>query len=892
MTAVAPSLDDLIERSADPDAVRLALDRLTVAHPRAPQRLADDPLLGAATVAVTAASRSLTRLLETAPAALDVLADLDRPQPVDRRDADALAGSKQLELLRIAARDLLDLDPLESTAAALARLCAGVLAGACELAGADGLAVIGMGKLGGDELNYASDIDVMFVGDGEPEPLEQRARTVLDLARRCYRVDANLRPEGRSGPLVRTVDSYLAYWDRWAEPWEFQALLKARPVAGDAALGGRWAAAAAERLWSRPFGADELRSVRAMKQRAEEQVARQGLTDREVKRGRGGIRDIEFAVQLLQLVHGELDAGLRSPTTLDALAELAAAGYVAAEDADRLAVAYRFLRRIEHRLQLEDERQIHALPADDAARSRLARVLGFRGTPDASALEGLDAEVRRHQATVRAIHEQLYFRPLLEAFAGASAALGPDATATRLAAFGFADADRTRQAVTELTRGLTRSSRLMAQTMPLLLDWLSASPDPDLGLLGLRKLASGPQRGTELAVAFRDSPEVARRLCCLLGTSRMLGGLLEHNPDLIADLGRPDAFRLRTRAELLEGARAALGWRGDSDARRHALKRFTDREGLRIGAHDILGLTPLADVGAALTDLAETALAAALESLSPGLPFAVVALGRFGGAELSYASDLDVVFVYDGSGPADFEEADRLSTDLLRFVGGTSPSSRIYDIDPDLRPEGRDGPLARSLNGYRTYFERWAETWERQAMVRARPVAGDTAVAQGLLDIVGAHIWRGSLAADEVRDIRRMKARIERERLPAGDDPQFHLKLGPGALADIEFTAQLLQLQHKLPAPNTSDALARLTSAGVIEAADAAVLAEAYGFCERTRTRWFLVDSAAGDALPSRPEKLARLARSLDTSPGALRDEYRRVTRRARRVVERVFYGR
>ncbi|CAN5825359.1 bifunctional [glutamine synthetase] adenylyltransferase/[glutamine synthetase]-adenylyl-L-tyrosine phosphorylase [soil metagenome] len=887
-------LEELIERSAAPDAVRLAIERLADAHPDLPDRLRADLVLAAAVVATTAASRSLTQLLETSPAALDTLAALDQRPTAELGDAESLVTWKRLEFLRIAARDLLDLDLLEVSAAALASLATDVLVVACRIAGAEELAVIGMGKLGGNELNYASDIDIIFVGQSNDrsnaDAGERRARAVMDLARRCFRVDTNLRPEGRSGPLVRSVESYVAYWDRWAEPWEFQALLKARPAAGDTGLATRWADAAAEHLWGTPFGADELRSVRAMKARAEAEVARQGLTDREVKRGRGGIRDIEFSVQLLQLVHGSRDADLRSPTTLDALTELASAGYVAIDDADRLAAAYRFLRRVEHRLQLEDERQVHLLPTDDAARGRLARVLGFRATPGASALEGLDAEVRRHQTAVRVIHEQVWFRPLLEAFARTDAALGPEAAATRLAAFGFTDAERTRQAVTELTRGLTRSSRLMQQTMGLLLDWLSTSPDPDLGLLGLRKLASGHQRNTELATAFRDSPEVARRLCQLLGTSRMLGGLLEHNPDLIADLGRTESMRLRVGDELLEGTRKALSWRGETEDRQRALKRFTDREGLRIAANDVLELSPLADIGQALTTLAESALSAALEALEPALPFAVVALGRFGGGELSYASDLDVVFVYDGSGTGDFEEAERLATALLRFLGGSSPATTIYDVDTDLRPEGRQGPLARSLHGFRTYYERWAETWERQAMVRARAVAGDASVGQGLIDVIEPFVWDRELTREDERAIRRMKARVERERVPAGEDPEFHLKLGPGSLSDVEFTAQLLQLRHGVRSTGTAAALERLVEQGVLEADDGAVLAEAYRFCEHTRNRLFLVNSARGDSLPRQPAELGRLARALDTTPAVLRDEYRRVTRRARRVVERVFY--
>lgn len=892
---VLPDLDDAVEHSAAPAVVRLAIERLAAAHPGIADRLATDEQLRAAVVAVTGASRSLTRLLETDARAVDVLADLSRraATPDAGEGVAELVRRKRLELLRIAARDLLGVDPLEATGAALAGLAADVLHAACALAGAGagGMAVIGMGKLGGAELNYASDVDIVIVAGAGAADAERCARAVVDIARQCFRVDLNLRPEGRDGPLVRSLESYEAYWERWAQPWEFQALLKARAVAGDRELGARFDASAAVHLWSRPFGADELRSVRAMKQRAEEEVARRGLSDRELKLGRGGIRDVEFAVQLLQLVHGGADPELRSPTTLDALGELADAGYVGRHDADALAHAYRFLRTLEHRLQLHDEQQVHAVPSAARAREHLARVLGYRGTPHAGALEQLDRELAEQQRTVRAIHERLYFRPLLEAFTSSGGtAMSHEAAAARLAAFGFADAARTRQALDELTRGLTRSSRLMQQLLPLLLEWLSDSPDPDSGLLGLRNLASGPQRSMELATAFRESPEVARRLCCVLGTSRRLAELLEHNPDVITTLGDPDQLRLLSRDELLEGTRAALAWRPSAEDRRRALKRFTDREGLRVATNDILDLAPQADIGPGLTALAEAALEASLETHEPPLPFAVIAVGRFGGGDLSYASDLDVLFVYDGATSDDFARAEALATSLLRFVGGSVP--HLYDIDPDLRPEGKQGPLARSLEGYATYFERWAQPWERLAMVRARPCAGDMALGHRFIDVAAEFVWHRPVEDEERREIRRVKARVERERIPAGEDPQFHLKLGRGSLSDVEFCAQLLQLEHGIRAPGTQDALQHLGAAGALDRADREVLAASYAFCERTRNRWFLVNSGPGDSLPTQPEKLARLAHSLGTTSAELRDEYRRVTRRARRVVERLFYGR
>ncbi len=578
---------EVVDRSADPERVRGALERLARVHPDLHERLAADHALERALVAVVAASRLLSDLLATDGAALDVVANLDdRPPPPD--DVGGLATWSRRELLRIAALDLSARQQLAATTAALSAMAREVLAAAhSAVAGDLRVAVIGMGKLGGGELNYASDVDILLVGEGDPAGLERIGRSFLEVAGRCFRVDADLRPEGRDGPLVRSLAGYEAYWERWADPWERQALLRAVPVAGDPELGARWHAAAQERVWGRSFSADELRHVRALKVRAEDEVRKGGVVDREVKRGPGGIRDVEFAAQLLQLVHGPVDAELRTPNTTAALAALAAGGYVDSTDAESLLDAYAFLRRVEHALQLEDGRQTHTVPAAREQRRHLARVLGYRGEPDGGPTELFDRALAGHRLAVRGIHERVWFRPLLATLSGAGA-LGPEAAADRLAAFGFTDVERTRQAVTELTRGLTRSSRMMQQLLPLLLDWLSATPDPDLGLLGLRRLASGEQRARALSMAFRDSPEAARHLAVLLGTSRRLGDVLVANPDLIERLPHPDRLRTRAGPELVADAVSSIGWRDDREDRQRALIRWHQRHLLGVAARDVL----------------------------------------------------------------------------------------------------------------------------------------------------------------------------------------------------------------------------------------------------------------------------------------------------------------
>ncbi len=750
---VVADLVSEIDRCAAPARVSAAMEAVRELDPDLDRRLADTPELTHRLVTVLAASRSMARLLSSQPDAIDVLVDLDSRPPLDAATVDRLGHWKRLELLRIAARDLVGQDELSVVTAHLSDLASDVIDAACRLAETTGLTVVGMGKLGGGELNYSSDVDLMFVGDGPSGELETQARRVMDLVRTCFRVDANLRPEGRDGRLVRTIESYEAYWDRWAEPWEFQALLKAGVVAGDRELGVRFSETAQRWLWSHPFSADDLRSLRTMKHRAEGLVSQHGLDEREIKLGPGGIRDIEFTVQLLQLVHGHADADLRSPNTLVALEEMSQAGYVDPDDAALLVDAHRFLRTVEHRLQLVDEQQVHTVPADPVAVDHLARVLGYRDTREGEAADGFWRDLRRHQLGVRAIHERVYFRPLLEAFAATPGALSPEAAVARLVAFGFTDALRTQAAVRELTRGLNRTSRMMQQMLPLMLDWLSSSPDPDLGLLQLRNLLSSKAREATVVEAFRESPEAARRLCSILGTSRLLGDTVAHNPDLVDRLPRAERLATRPLEELVASAESATSWRDEITERQDAMRRWNERNRFGIAARDLLDLADVTTVGRDLSALGEAVLEVAVRSLDPQVRMAVLALGRFGGSELSYASDLDVIFVFDGSGPADVTEADRVATSLMRFVGGRTPAERIYDIDADLRPEGRQGPMARSLDAFRAYWEHYALVWERQAMIRARPVAGDLTLGQELLDTLhGSHLGRGSVGGRRPRD--------------------------------------------------------------------------------------------------------------------------------------------
>ncbi|HEY3725480.1 MAG TPA: bifunctional [glutamine synthetase] adenylyltransferase/[glutamine synthetase]-adenylyl-L-tyrosine phosphorylase [Acidimicrobiia bacterium] len=918
----APGVGSALERSADPHLARAALSRILEEQPDLAAELRDDRLVRDALIAIACASRSLVAALVSDPGLVQPLRDAEgfprERSTVDFTralapvgDPDALRHAKRREYLRIAARDLLGVADLPTVGRELAALAEACLGTALTLAGEGTevpLAVIGMGKLGGHELNYASDVDVLFVHRGDQEAADHVARRVLAImaeptpAGIVFRTDPDLRPEGRAGPLSRSLDGFRAWYERWALTWEFQALIKARPVAGDAGLGAGFTELIGPFVWPDVLGVGAVRAVRAMKVRSEGETHRRGLEDRELKRGRGGIRDIEFAVQLLQLVHGRQDVTIRSGNTLEALTQLVAAGYVTERDAVPFDAAYRFLRTVEHRLQLWDEQQTHTLPTDTAARTRLARVLGYRDQERATALAQLDAEHRFHQARVRSIHEKLFFGPLLEALSGRAGTLSTLAAEDRLTSLGYLDLRATRAALDELTRGFTRTSKLMEQLLPLLLEWCSASPDPDLALLQLRRLAEGPARAANLALVFRDTPGAAQRTCQLLGSSRMLGDALRRQPEFVQTLGDDHALAARKpRGRFVDEAVAAVEWRAaDSTARRSGLRRYKRRELLRVAARDLLSFANLVETGRDLSTLAEACLEASLVSLAPKVPFAVIGMGRFGGRDLSYASDLDVLFVYEGAGPADFNEAERVAEALLVEIGERTTEGRTFAIDATLRPEGRQGSLTRSLAGFERYWERYGLTWEFQALVKARPAAGDAELGARFAELAMPFVYRETFPEEAVREVRRMKVRIEQERIPPGEDPQFHLKLGRGSLSDIEFAVQLLQLEHgraheSLRTPETMSALEALVAVDILDPGDAGALRESFEFCSVARNARFLATGSERESLPTdaaEAERVARLLGYLERPQASLRDDYRRLTRHARQVVERVFYGR
>lgn len=762
-----------------------------------------------------------------------------------------------------------------------------------------GFSVIAMGKWGSRELNYYSDIDLVFVHEPvEGKDTESRAaalaiasRLLSDLSAPTFdgptlNVDADLRPEGTMGPLSRSLEGYSGYYERWSEAWELQALLKARPAAGDPDLGRRFRDMCDRIIWEEGLDVDALRSIRSIKERTED-----GAKHLDIKRSRGGIRDIEFAVQLLQLVHGRFDTDLRVASTLQAIDALRRHGYVEDGEAERLSDAYRFLRDLEHRLQLRELKQTHVMPESIDDREWLGRSLGFTKDP-ADELERRLAEVRE---SARDLHERLYFRPILESLVGLEdARLDPEAAAIRLEALGYRDVIAATKAVEDLTAGLSRRSRVMQQVLPLMLDWLSQSPDPDLGLAQLRVLIAHTKDHANLVTLLQNNPIAGERLCALLGTGKLVGDLMDRVPEFIPRLADEEALTaIRNRDDATKRLLGVLDARPEEETRIGTIRRFVRRRKLRIAARDILGDATPESTLEALSDGADAAMTAALHVSHPDIGFAVVAMGKWGGRELAYGSDVDLLYIHgDGRPDRGMQVAMRLEEVLSR----PNRHGKAYELDAGLRPEGKNGPLSRSVDSYRRYYEEWVEPWELLALVRARPAGGDESLLDNYFEMIEPILWREELPTEIVHGIRSIKARVESERIPAGEDPDFHLKLGPGGLSDVEFLVQLLQLRHggrmpELRVTGTFAALCALHEARLLSTEDYRTLYDAYLFCTRARLRLHLQSGHPSDSLPTDRDETARLASSLGFDrTGTLREEYLKYTRRARRTFESLFY--
>jgi glutamate-ammonia-ligase adenylyltransferase len=774
------------------------------------------------------------------------------------------------------------------------------------------LAIMGMGKLGARELNYLSDVDVIYVTDvpnaHDGDEVVRRAtqlavgtqRVLMDYGVEpgLWEVDANLRPEGKDGALVRTLASHVAYYERWAKDWEFQALIKSRAVAGDVELGARYRASVEPMVWSASTRPGFVEQVQRMRERVTDHIPNDQV-DVQLKLGPGGLRDVEFTIQLLQLVHGGTDPHVRRLATLESLQALSDRGYVGRPEAREFDRAYRLLRTLEHRIQLSALTRTHLMPRDEEALRVLARSSRLAETAD-----DLVATWRDVQRQVRSLHERLFYRPLLSAVAGLGTEQGIELTSAqatdRLRASGFLDPDGALRHITALTQGVSRRAQIHRNLLPVILRWLADGTDPDRGLLAFRRLSDDLGEKNWFLRMLRDSSGAANRLSRVLATSGYVANLFERIPDGARWLDDGDELTPRTRESLIDEMDAvAHRYRDDVTAGARALRQSRRRELLRLSMASILGALDAPQVGNALTDLHVAYIHGGVElvGVPEGLEFAVIAMGRFGGSELGFSSDADVLWVFRDAGVGE-----RASSDAAQLVKKVTEVTEDvlfpFELDAGLRPEGKNGPLVRSLDAYQQYYHRWALGWEAQALLRATPIVGHGALLSDFGALADSIRYPAEFPPEALREIRRIKARVEGERLPQGADPKRHLKLGRGSLSDVEWLVQLFQLAHghRIDALRTVSTLAglqALTEAGLLPEGDATVLSEAWLLASAVRNALTLFGQP-GDVLPADRAVLEGAARLLGYPPRSasrLEEHYLRQTRVARAAFDRHFHS-
>jgi glutamate-ammonia-ligase adenylyltransferase len=834
-------------------------------------------------------------------------------------------------LLGLASRDICYKWPLREVAAELADAADAILQSSLQvaldknsqLAKQFNLAIIAMGKAGGQELNYVSDVDVIFTAEakaGFDEQIAISAATkvatevmqyisVANDGGEIWEVDAALRPEGKAGPLVRTVEQHVSYYQRWASTWEFQALLKARFSAGDVELGNKYLDQITPFVWQAASKENFVDDVQKMRKKVEENIDDR-VGERELKLAPGGLRDVEFAVQLLQLVHGRSDAMVRSSNTLQALDQLATWGYIGREDAATFSTAYTFLRTLEHRIQLQKLSRTHVLPEEENELRKLGRSLGFMSESSAD----LEKQWRKHQLEVRRIHEKLFYRPLLNAVArldAGSARLTISEANSRLNALGYKDPESALRHIEALTTGVSRRAVIQKTLLPVLLSWFADGPEPDIALLSFRRLSDALGSTPWFLRLLRDESAAAELMAKLLSSSRYATDLLMSAPEAVSMLGNLAELEPRTREQYENEMNSVISRHESAENIVSAARAFRRRELLRTATADLSGKLTTEQVGIALSNVYATVIDTALKGAILAVEqesgkevctnLCVIAMGRFGGFELGYGSDADVMFVHEPKNGADQQESEKCALDIanrLRTLLMQPSVDPPLEIDADLRPEGKNGPLVRTLDSYLAYYQKWSAPWEAQALLRALPVAGDLSVGEKFIQGINKTRYPNDGVSEEnLREMRRIKARMESERLPRGADVNLNTKLGRGGLSDVEWVVQLLQMQHgskdeSLRITATLPALRACVKANKISESDAKSLSEAWTLATWIRNAQMLSRSKANDQIPTDINELSAIAFTLNQKSHAqLIEDYRRITRRARLVMEKIFYG-
>jgi glutamate-ammonia-ligase adenylyltransferase len=871
----------------------------------------------------------------------------------DREEArlNALRRFKYRQLLRIGCRDILGDADLTVTTEELSHLADVCLAAAWDWArerlerlygaplGADGaptgLAVIGMGKLGGLELNYSSDIDPIFVyGDdgrtagGESGRVEngeffaQAVRRIVETLEsvteegHVFRVDLRLRPEGRSGALVLSVDGYRKYFADRAELWERQALIKARAAAGDPAVAARFFETVRPFVYRPGLDPAIVREVRAMKAQIDRALRGKGAERRNIKLGRGGIREVEFLVQALQLLYGGDDAWLRERNSLRAIFRLTERGYLPPALGRELGDALVYLRTVEHRLQILHEFQTHTLPEEPRALGLLARRMGIARPPAAAARQFL----ARHRRITGLVHRA--FREFFAAPPAAAALPVRIPTYTALKATGFADPDRARQNLRLVLEGRplipypAAASRAIARLFPVLLDALWQSPDPDEALSQFERFVAAAGPRTAYLELLADRPELLANLVRLCARGELLTELLMTQPELLNGLASPETFAAhKSKREFRRELAPVLAPRLDPAERKDRLRRLKQAQELGIIWRMLLGVTDAERFSREMTALAEAALAVAwtlaLEETAGQygvprdragrlVPAAIVGLGKFGGRELTTGSDLDLFVVYGGAGFTDGAERveahvfyDRAVESLVGLLGDITSAGVAFAVDLRLRPGSKGSGFASSEDALERYYREWADPWERQTLTRARLVGGDPGVGRAVRRRIRSLLYGPEAAPPDLKEMRGLRERMERE-LGKETPGRFHVKFGRGGLVDVEFITQALQMRYGARHPglrhaNTLVAIRGIAAAGLLPAAECDTLAGQYRFLRRVSLGLRLFGTRPSDTLELAGPNPARLAKTLDySSRKEFLDDYRRRTAWVRALYDRV----
>jgi [glutamine synthetase] adenylyltransferase / [glutamine synthetase]-adenylyl-L-tyrosine phosphorylase len=945
--------------AADPEMALLNLERWTgqLATPSTTfALLREDPALLDDLLHLFGASQYLSDILIRDPWLFSLLLEQDSPldgehyhaavqsaiRPLQKSESrrDALRRVKRREFLRIGWRDLSRRAPLPEVVREISDLADALVAAALQLAreevdsrfptasAAVRFTVIAMGKLGARELNYSSDIDLVFVMDSPTPGDEGHRRYATRLAEtliavlaqdtgegRVFRVDMRLRPEGRSGALVRTYAGFRDYYDRWAETWERQALIKARPVAGDEELGERFMALTRPVIYRRLQGASLLEDVREMRLAVERKLDAAGEMDGHVKEGRGTIRDVEFTVQLLQLLFGTEHPDLQVSDTWTALQRLAEAGLLSGEERETFAEGYRFFREVEHRLQILHDLPVRRLPADSRDLRRLARTMAFPGAEEF--LEAYRTRSEQVRALAGAIYERLGFRlaegedELRSAVLTADTSEGAAVLREELERRQFPEAEAAVRDLVRLASGgphfphPSSTRRLFADIAPAVLDGCAAAADPAEAVQALADFADRKLLHRALYQTWREHSSALQALCRFGGGAPAAMRVVLRHPEL-SDLVT-DEEQLSVRrdiAGLREDLARRLKQSPSYERRLSALRRFKLREFVRLAARHVLEADEpgLAEAETAeWADVAEVLVEASLEVAQRRLreegrwprddaaDFAVFALGRFGGRDLHFASDLDLVYVFGAEAGLTQQQYELLAKAFGDVLQGMTEEGRLFSVDLRLRPEGRQGFTVASLDAARRYYGEGGrgQTWEFQMLTRLRPVAGSETAAREFRAIVEPRVYRSPMPEEWTREIRAMKKRIELERVSAAER-EWHLKLGPGGLSDIEFLVQYLQLRHGGEDPclretATVPAIHALAARSLFTLREAQALLSAHQFLTRLRQSLSLLQPDGGpDALPVAPGQ-ERRGRAVSRAMGCgdiavLQEQYRAQT--------------